>query len=136
MARMFRRFGIDMVKHPILVFPTLHYQNGGIEIDPDGRTSVAGLYAAGEVSGGIHGKNRLMGNSLLDFNVFGRRAGRAAAKEILARARPSGRPVSLDHAYRHADERRRAGLEDGRRSPLLLPDYRGKQALSRRLDVV
>jgi succinate dehydrogenase / fumarate reductase flavoprotein subunit len=135
MARMFRRFGIDMARHPILVFPTLHYQNGGLEIDPDGRTSVPGLFASGEVSGGIHGKNRLMGNSLLDVNVFGRRAGRAAAREILAGGRP-GTAITLDHAYRHEDERHRVGVQGELRSPLLLPDYRGKDALSRRLDII
>jgi succinate dehydrogenase/fumarate reductase flavoprotein subunit len=79
MFRMYARFGIDMTRDPILVFPTLHYQNGGIATDAHGATSVPGLYAAGEVMGGVHGKNRLMGNSLLDFNVFGRRAGIAAA---------------------------------------------------------
>ena len=135
MARMFRRFDIDMTRHPILVFPTLHYQNGGIAIDPEGRTDVPGLFAAGEVSGGVHGKNRLMGNSLLDYNVFGRRAGRAAAREILAGAGP-GAEVTLDHAYRHGEACRRAGLAGERRSPLLLPDYRGKEALSRRIDVL
>ena len=135
MARMFRRFDIDMTRYPILVFPTLHYQNGGIAIDPDGRTAVAGLFAAGEVSGGIHGKNRLMGNSLLDYNVFGRRAGRAAAREILGGDGPDA-AITLDHAYRHGEECRRAGIEAKRRSPLLLPDYRGKEARSRRIDVL
>ncbi len=134
MYRMFTRFGIDMTTQPILVFPTLHYQNGGVEIDPHGRTSVPGLYAAGEVSGGIHGKNRLMGNSLLDYNVFGRRAGRAAAREVLDGACPRG-DLSLDHAYRFAAELQRAGIDGNGVSPMLLPDYRGKEALSRRLDI-
>jgi succinate dehydrogenase/fumarate reductase flavoprotein subunit len=80
MFRMYMRFGINMARDPILVYPTLHYQNGGIATDPSGATSVPGLFAAGEVMGGVHGKNRLMGNSLLDFNVFGRRAGIAAAE--------------------------------------------------------
>jgi aspartate oxidase len=53
----------------------LHFQSGGIEIDTDGRTSVARLFASGEVSGGIHCENRLMTSSLLAFDVFGRRAG-------------------------------------------------------------
>jgi succinate dehydrogenase / fumarate reductase flavoprotein subunit len=135
MARMFRRFDIDMTRQPILVFPTLHYQNGGIAIDPDGRTEVPGLFAAGEVSGGVHGKNRLMGNSLLDYNVFGRRAGRAAVRDILAGLGPDS-TITLDHAYRHAEACRQAGIAGERRSPLLLPDYRGKEALSRRIDVL
>ena len=135
MARMFRRFGIDMARHPILVFPTLHYQNGGLEIDVDGRTTVPGLFAAGEVSGGIHGKNRLMGNSLLDVNVFGRRAGRAAAREIVAATGAKRPGLGLDHAFRHAEEREKAGIRGEQKSPMLLPDYRGREALSRRLDL-
>ncbi|HDT14385.1 MAG TPA: FAD-binding protein, partial [Candidatus Aminicenantes bacterium] len=69
MVRMFKRFDIDMIKDPVLVFPTLHYQNGGVETDPQGATNIKGLFVAGEVSGGVHGKNRLMGNSTLDCMV-------------------------------------------------------------------
>jgi len=76
-----------------------------------------------------------MGNSLLDYNVFGRRAGRAAARDILAGGR-LGTAITLDHAYRYGEECRRAGIEGKRRSPLLLPDYRGKEALSQRIDVL
>ncbi len=75
MWTMWHRHGIDITKDPALVYPTLHYQNGGVEIEADGETSVPGLFAGGEVEGGVHGKNRLMGNSLLGYNVFGRRAG-------------------------------------------------------------
>ena len=65
---------------PILVYPTLHYQNGGLEITPDGMTAASeNLFVAGEAVGGIHGRNRLMGNSLLDIIVFGRNAGQHAA---------------------------------------------------------
>jgi succinate dehydrogenase/fumarate reductase flavoprotein subunit len=71
-----RKYNIDIRKEPMLVFPTLHYQNGGVEINPDTETNVPGLLCAGEVCGGVHGKNRLMGNSQLDLYVFGRRAGR------------------------------------------------------------
>jgi succinate dehydrogenase / fumarate reductase flavoprotein subunit len=80
MVRQFSRFGIDITKEPMLVYPTLHYQNGGIKIDPNGATTVAGLFAAGECEGGVHGRNRLIGNSTLDIFVFGRRAGKAAAQ--------------------------------------------------------
>ena len=59
----------------------LHYQNGGLVIDRDGRTTVPGVFAAGEITGGVHGRNRMMGNSLLECVVFGRRAGRAAAEK-------------------------------------------------------
>jgi len=69
----FKRYGIDPATQPLLIYPTLHYQNGGICIDAECRTERTGLWAAGEVTGGIHGTNRLMGNSLLDIIVFGRR---------------------------------------------------------------
>lgn len=75
MMRMFGKYGIDIRKEPILVYPTLHYQNGGLDITSDGMTGVENLYAAGEVVGGIHGRNRLMGNSLLDVIVFWQKCG-------------------------------------------------------------
>ena len=75
MVRQYRRFGIDMTNEPMLVYPTLHYQNGGVAMQPDGATGMPGLFVAGEATGGVHGRNRLMGNSLLDIAVFGRRAG-------------------------------------------------------------
>lgn len=70
MIHMYEKFGIDIRKQPILVYPTLHYQNGGICIGAKSETKIPGLYAAGEDVGGIHGKNRLMGNSLLDIIVL------------------------------------------------------------------
>jgi succinate dehydrogenase / fumarate reductase flavoprotein subunit/L-aspartate oxidase len=79
MLRRYRHAGVDPLAEPILTYPVLHYQNGGLVIDRDGRTTLDGLYAAGEITGGVHGRNRMMGNSLLDCTVFGRRAGRAAA---------------------------------------------------------
>ncbi len=78
----FERYGIDPAKHPLLVYPTLHYQNGGIRIDAFGQTDLQGLWAAGEVTGGLHGTNRLMGNSLLDITVFGRRAAESVMEKI------------------------------------------------------
>ncbi len=79
MLRRYRAAGVDPLGEPILTYPVLHYQNGGLRIDRHGQTTVTGLFAAGEISGGVHGRNRMMGNSLLDCVVFGRRAGRAAA---------------------------------------------------------
>jgi len=70
--------GISIKDEPLFIFPTLHYQNGGIAIDERGRTKVPGIFAAGEITGGIHGTGRLMGNSLLDIICFGRRAGSSA----------------------------------------------------------
>ena len=78
----FERYGIDPAKQPILIYPTLHYQNGGIRIDTDCQTDNKGLWAAGEVTGGLHGTNRLMGNSLLDIVVFGRRAAESVMKNL------------------------------------------------------
>jgi succinate dehydrogenase / fumarate reductase flavoprotein subunit/L-aspartate oxidase len=80
MLRRYRKAGIDALTEPIHVHPVLHYQNGGLVIDPDGATTVPGVWAAGEITGGVHGRNRMMGNSLLDCCVYGRRAGRAAAE--------------------------------------------------------
>ena len=80
MCRQFDRFGIDIVKQPMLIYPSLHYQNGGIGINERCETNIPGLYVAGEASGGVHGRNRLMGNSVLDYNVFGRRAGQFASE--------------------------------------------------------
>jgi succinate dehydrogenase / fumarate reductase flavoprotein subunit len=133
MWRMYERFGIDMTRDPILVFPTLHYQNGGIAIDVNGATTVPGLFVGGEASGGVHGKNRLMGNSLLDFNVFGMRAGIAAAR--YARQVEVGR-LSLAHVERYEEMLKEAGIVTERTSPMLLPEYRGKEALERQLDVL
>ncbi len=121
MVRQFKRFNIDMVKEPILVYPSLHYQNGGIKIVPDGATTVPGLFAAGECVGGVHGRNRLGGNSTMDLFVFGRRAGRAAAQ--YAQKAKSG-SLSLEHVRRWQSELEGTGLAKSRpTSPLLLPDY-------------
>ncbi len=81
MLRRYRQAGIDPLAERILTYPVLHYQNGGLVIDADAATTVAGIFACGEIAGGTHGRNRMMGNSLLECVVFGRRAGRAAAQE-------------------------------------------------------
>src|SRR6266849_6761193 len=71
---------VDITKHPMEIGPTIHYVMGGVKVDPETQEStVPGLYAAGEVGGGMHGANRLGGNSLSDLLVFGRRAGQHAA---------------------------------------------------------
>ncbi len=76
--------GVDITTERVLVYPVLHYRNGGLVIDAQGHTTLPRLYAAGEITGGVHGTNRLMGNSLLDTVVFGRIAGAAAAREAAA----------------------------------------------------
>jgi succinate dehydrogenase/fumarate reductase flavoprotein subunit len=122
MYRQFARFGIDMSLEPILVYPTLHYQNGGILINPDAATSIPGLFAAGEVEGGVHGRNRLIGNSTLDIFVFGRRAGTSAG--FWAKQVKLGK-LTLEHVRRWQKELKNAGIAAERPvSPLLLPDYR------------
>jgi aspartate oxidase len=81
MLRRYRAAEIDPLRERILTYPVLHYQNGGLVIDSDGETTLEGLFACGEIAGGTHGRNRMMGNSLLECCVFGRRAGRAAAEK-------------------------------------------------------
>ena len=121
MVRQFSRFNIDITKEPMLVYPTLHYQNGGIKINTDGATTVPGLFAAGECEGGVHGRNRLIGNSTLDLFVFGRRAGRAAAK--YAKEVKLG-SLTLEHVRQWQRELGQIGIAELRPiSPLLLPDY-------------
>ena len=120
MVRQFARFGIDIAREPILVYPTLHYQNGGIKIKADASTPVPGLFAAGECEGGVHGRNRLIGNSTLDLFVFGRRAGRSAAQ--WAKEVKLGK-LTLDHVRRWQKELKEAGLESMPVSPMLLPNY-------------
>lgn len=121
MLRMFANYGIDIRKEPILVYPTLHYQNGGLDINVDGMTTcIENLYAAGEVVGGIHGRNRLMGNSLLDVIVFGRNAGQHAAER--AKNVRVGR-LTLEHIEKFDAELKSAGIETEIVSPKLLPDY-------------
>ena len=80
MLRRYRAAGIDPLTEPIYTYPVLHYQNGGLVIDTEGETTLEGLFACGEIAGGTHGRNRMMGNSLLECCVFGRRAGKAAAE--------------------------------------------------------
>ena len=120
MLRMYKKFGIDLRKEPILIYPTLHYQNGGILIDANAETKISGLYVAGEAVGGIHGTNRLMGNSLLDIIVFGRIAGIKAAEK--AKTVELGK-LSLAHVDAFAKETEAAGIASEVPSPKLLPVY-------------
>jgi len=123
-VRKFKRFGIDMAKHPILVYPTLHYQNGGVEINEKTETKIPG--------GGVHGKNRLMGNSLLDFNVFGRRSGIYAAKYV--KKAKIGK-LTLSHLDKYNKMLEQAKIKPAKSAPIILPEYRGEMAISRALDI-
>jgi len=124
MMRMFGKYGIDIRKEPILIYPTLHYQNGGIKITDDCMSDIENLYVAGEAVGGIHGRNRLMGNSLLDIIVFGRNAGRNAGNK--SKDVKVGK-MTLNHVKEFAAEIKKAGIESDTVSPKLLPDYRRKK---------
>ena len=125
MMRMFGKYGIDIRKEPILVYPTLHYQNGGLDITDDCATGVENLYAAGEVAGGIHGRNRLMGNSLLDVIVFGRNAGIYASAKAKETSEPQG--LTLGHIEKFNKELEAAGVAGDTVSPMLLPHYARKK---------
>jgi len=128
---LFKRFDIDISKEPMLVYPTLHYQNGGLNFNVNGETSLLGLYVAGEVGGGIHGENRLMGNSLLDIVVFGRIAGRNAT--IYAKEKAKEGKLTLDHVRAYHKELEKAGVVTDRVAPMLLPDYTDPAVRKRQL---
>ena len=128
MVRQFGRYDIDIAKEPILVYPTLHYQNGGIEINTDCETKVPGLFVAGEASGGLHGRNRLMGNSQLDLIVFGRRAGKYAAE--YTEGIKIGK-LTLDHVYEYEKEVEKLGVDRKKIAPMVLPDYVPKRVKQR-----
>ncbi|XXQ67972.1 FAD-binding protein [Neisseriaceae bacterium B1] len=114
--------GVHPENEPLIIHPTLHYQNGGIEINGNGETCVKGLYAVGEVTGGIHGRNRLMGNALLDIISFGRRTGAAVAKVAQSELPYKGRG-GLSHIYAFQREMQKAGVKSDVKAPVLYPDY-------------
>jgi len=111
---------IDLTKKPMLIYPTLHYQNGGVVIDENGLSTVPGLYCIGEVTGGIHGRNRLMGNALSEIISFGRRAGEHAAQQ---RKNRGHKKISIDHISRLRRQLMKDDLPMNIKSPLLFPDY-------------
>lgn len=119
--------GVDPRVQPLLTHPTLHYQNGGVVIDVNGATTIPGLYAVGEVSGGIHGRNRLMGNALLEIISFGRRAGAAAT----AKHDRGPKKVTLEHVNRLRRALTIAGMSLEQHAPQLLPDYAARGAWNR-----
>jgi len=128
MVRQYERCDIDMTKDPILVFPTQHYQNGGVLINDKAEAGLANLFIGGEAAGGIHGRNRLMGNSLLDILVFGRRAGLNAA--ALSKKTKIGK-LTLKHVGEYHKDLEAAGVPKEKVSPMLLPDYRTPETKER-----
>lgn len=123
----FKKYNIDIAEEPILIYPTQHYQNGGLKITPHGETTIPGLFAAGEVAGGVQGRNRLAGNSLLDIFVFGRRS----AKKAAGIKRPRGN-LTLNHVKKYHEKLLDLGVDRKYRSPVLLPDYIGKENKERK----
>lgn len=124
MVRQFERFGIDISKDPVLIYPTLHYQNGGVKIDTNAETEVKNLFVAGEASGGLHGRNRLMGNSLLDLMVYGKRSGLVAAGRTSSLAQGK---LTLGHLRRFQAEAKKHGMASSAvASPMILPAYTRK----------
>jgi succinate dehydrogenase/fumarate reductase flavoprotein subunit len=132
MYRQYQRFDIDMAEVPILVYPTQHYQNGGIKINDKGETGVANLYAAGETTGGVHGRNRLMGNSLLDILVYGIRTGKNAAMK--AKEVKPGK-LTLEHVKKYHAELKKEGIKKEKHSPMILPDYRREETKARHIGI-
>jgi succinate dehydrogenase/fumarate reductase flavoprotein subunit len=130
MVRQFIRYEIDITKEPMLVYPSLHYQNGGVEINDKCEANIPGLYVAGEASGGVHGRNRLMGNSVLDYNVFGRRAGKYAAEYV--KHAVLGK-LTLEHINTYEAELRKARIRTNRMAPVLLPSYTPEDVRKRQL---
>jgi succinate dehydrogenase/fumarate reductase flavoprotein subunit len=124
----FKKYDINPIKEPILIYPTQHYQNGGVEINANGETNIPNLFMAGEVTGGIHGHNRLGSNSLQDIFVFGRRAGQHAAAR--SRQVKLGQ-LSLQHIESYNTLLKKEHMATGKVSPLVLPDYRFEKALTK-----
>ncbi len=97
MAEQFRAIGVDITREPMEVAPTAHYSMGGIRVNPlTHATDVPGLYAAGEVAAGVHGANRLGGNSLAEILVFGRIVAEHAGAYAATQAAPPLDPMQLD----------------------------------------
>lgn len=108
------RYGLDMAKDLLPVSPAVHYVMGGVRTDTHGRTTLPGLYAAGEVAcTGVHGANRLASNSLLEGLVFGARAGKAALKDSLpATVKPETDPVEFDLADWRLDQHTKSRVQE------------------------
>ncbi|MDD1656277.1 MAG: fumarate reductase subunit A [Methanomicrobiales archaeon] len=113
MLEQFLAFGVDIRKEPMEVAPSAHHFMGGLRITPTGQTTVPGLFACGEVAGGVHGANRLGGNSLAETQVFGKRAGEAAGRAPSRGQRPEQRQLDLI-------ERRLEGFLSGMVNPVMV----------------
>ncbi|MFB6228980.1 MAG: L-aspartate oxidase [Halobacteriales archaeon] len=128
LPRMYERFddlGVDMAEEPVEVSPTAHYGMGGVVTDGVGETDIDGLYAIGETMAGVHGANRLGGNSLAETIAFGEATGEAIARRLAEDATPEGRNVLHDRARAHlADLDATAGSEGSHDPEALLDELR------------
>ncbi|MEJ1356393.1 MAG: FAD-dependent oxidoreductase [Candidatus Sedimenticola sp. (ex Thyasira tokunagai)] len=115
-----KKSNIDPRKQPLLIYPTLHYQNGGVVIDENCQSSVPGLYCVGEVCGGIHGRNRLMGNALLEIIAFGRIAGNHAMETAPSHKHKKS---SIEHLSQLRRELTLANMPMDKQGPALFPSY-------------
>ncbi len=113
MLEQFLKFGVDIRTEPMQVAPTAHHIMGGLRITPEGRTTLPGLFACGEVAGGVHGANRLGGNALADTQVFGKRAGEAAGKAEIRQKKVDKRQVETQQV-------RLAGFLSGNTNPSIV----------------
>jgi len=124
LPRMYERFaelGVDMASEPVEVAPTAHYGMGGVLVDDDGETDIDGLYAIGETMAGVHGANRLGGNSLAETIAYGEVTGQAIA-ERLDGAAPTGESGFEDRVRIHFDDLTSMANNDGRHDPEALLD--------------
>jgi fumarate reductase (CoM/CoB) subunit A len=103
MLKQFLDVGVDIRKEPMQVAPTAHHFMGGVVINENAETNIKGLYSAGEITGGVHGGNRLGGNALADTQVFGRRAGENAAKQAKEAWTPSLDRNEIDKEVKKAE---------------------------------
>ena len=124
LPRMYERFadlGVDMAEEPVEVAPTAHYGMGGVRVDDEGETDVDGLYAIGETMAGVHGANRLGGNSLAETIAFGKVTGQAVARQLDDRDR-SASGLLHDRARHHFADLEHLADSDGSHDPETLLD--------------
>ena len=128
LPRMYERFadlGVDMAEEPVEVAPTAHYGMGGVRVDDDGETSIGGLYAIGETMAGVHGANRLGGNSLAETIAYGQVAGEAIADRLSTRPGRSDEGALFQRAELHLRDLTALANSDGDNDPeALLEDVR------------
>jgi len=117
MAERFDDLGVDMAEEPVEVAPTAHYGMGGVRVDDDGETAIEGLYAIGETMAGVHGANRLGGNSLAETIAYGKITGGAIAERLAERDDRGRDAVLASRARRHLTDLATLANSDGAHDP-------------------